>query len=256
MQKSLSAIDNLDKKEEKLLHEIQCGAFAYFLNYVNPQNGLVADSSRDNSPASIAATGMALSSYPVAIERNFWSRKAALQRALNTLRFFAAAPQNSSRDSSGHRGFFYHFLDMQSGQRAWKCELSSIDTTLLVFGALTVAAYFNQDTPDERELREHAQTLVSNVDWNWMCNGGATVGHGWKPERGFLKARWQGYNEGLLLMILALGVPEHKLPQQSYGAWLETYRWKTIYDYQFVYARTIVYSSISSHLARFTRFAR
>ena len=223
-------------ENDELLEQIQCGAFAYFLNYVNPQNGLIADSSRDKAPASIAATGMALSAYPVAVERNFWSRPAALQRALNTLRFFISAPQNSSRDSSGHQGFFYHFLDMENGRRAWKCELSSIDTTLLLVGALTVAAYFNQDTPDERELREHAQMLVSNVDWNWMCNGSATISHGWKPESGFLKARWQGYNEGLLLMILALGSPHSKLPPQSYEAWLKTYQWKTLYDYKVVYA--------------------
>lgn len=229
---------NLSAPEENegLLEKIQRGAFDYFLQHVNPQNGLIADSSRDNSPASIAATGMALSCYPVAVERNFWSRAEALQRALATLRFFTSAPQNTARDGVGHRGFFYHFLDMQSGQRAWKCELSSIDTALLLLGALTCAAYFDNDTPDERELREGAQTLLRNADWNWMRNGGATVSHGWKPERGFLKARWQGYNEALLLQILALGSPTHAIPKNSYEAWLETYQWKKIYDTEFVYA--------------------
>lgn len=228
----------VEPQDEKLLHEIQRRAFAYFLDYVNPQNGLIADASRDQSPASIAAVGMALSSYPVAVERSFWSRAQALQRALTTLRFFVTAPQNSARDSSGYHGFFYHFLDRQSGRRAGRCELSSIDTALLLYGVLTAAAYFNEDTPDQRELREHAQTLLHNVDWRWMCAGQPTPSHGWKPERGFLKAHWSGYNEALLLMILALGAPvaEHALPVASYEKWLQTYQWKKIYDYQFVYA--------------------
>lgn len=243
MKPSLAEADNLEPQDlkppdEKLLHDIQRSAFAYFLGYVNPQNGLIADSSRDHSPSSIAATGMALSVYPVAVERNFWSHAHALQRALATLRFFVAAPQSSARDSSGHRGFFYHFLDMQSGRRAGRCELSSIDTALLLLGALTVAAYFTDDTPDQRELREHAQTLINGVDWRWMCAGSATPSHGWKPECNFLKAHWTGYNEGLLLMILALGAPsaQRAVPASSYDKWLVTYQWKKLYDYRFVYA--------------------
>ena len=228
----------LAPQDEKLLHDIQRSAFEYFLHHVNPQNGLIADASRNNSPSSIAATGMALSAYPVAVERNFWSHEQALQRALTTLRFFVAAPQSSARDSSGQRGFFYHFLDMQSGRRAGRCELSSIDTALLLLGALTATAYFTDDTPDQRELREHTQTLLDRVDWRWMCDGKPTPSHGWKPECHFLKAHWTGYNEGLLLMILALGAPnaEHAVPASSYDAWLETYQWKKLYDYQFIYA--------------------
>lgn len=223
------------QKDTELLQKIQSRAFAYFLKNFHPHNGLVADSTRANAPASIAATGMALSCYPVAVERNFWSHAEALKRALTTLRFFTQAPQSRARDSSGYHGFFYHFLEMESGRRAWHCELSSIDTALLLMGVLTVAAYFGDDTAEQRELRERSETLINAVDWNWMRDGHREIGHGWKPERGFLKARWQGYNEALLLQILALGSPTHAVPHDSYDAWLDAYKWKTIYGYELAY---------------------
>ena len=219
-----------------LLEATQRAAFGFFEQFVNPENGLVPDNSKLSSPASIASTGLALTCYPVAVERGWIARQTALDWTLATLRFFADAPQNQSADATGHHGFFYHFLDCKSGRRAEECELSSIDTALLVAGALTVAAYFDADNADEREVRERGEALYRAVDWNWMRDGQAAVSHGWKPESGFLPTSWMGYDEGLLLYILGLGSPTHKLPIESYDAWLAGYQWCEVYGQQFVCA--------------------
>ncbi len=222
--------------DESLLENTSRQAFTYFEEHANPENGLVADSSRPHSPASIAATGMALSLYPIAVERGWWNRQHALQITLNTLRFFADSMQSEAPDATGNRGFFYHFLDMRGGKRAWKSELSSIDSALLFAGMLTARAYFDRDTPDEREVRERADELFASADWNWMCNESDAVSLGWRPKRGFLPYQWRGYNEGLLISILGLGSPTHPLPNENYREWCSTYKWKTIYGHEFLYA--------------------
>ena len=211
-------------------------AFTYFEQHTNTENGLVADSSRPHAPASIAAVGMALTCYPVAVERNWWPRSRALKLTLDTLRFFAHSPQSAAPDASGYNGLFYHFLDIRSGKRAWKCELSSIDSALLLAGMLTASAYFDRDTPDEREVRERADELLARANWNWMRDGSDAVSLGWKPGRGFLPYHWSGYNEGLLISILGLGAPIHALPPANYRAWCSTYKWKTVYDQSYLYA--------------------
>ena len=211
-------------------------AFTYFEEYANADNGLIADSSRADSPASIAATGMALSLYPIAAERGWWPRERALQTTLVTLRFFHNSTQSEAPDATGWRGFYYHFLDMRRGGRVWKCELSSIDSALLLAGMLTARAYFDRDTPDEREVRERAEALWARVDWNWMCDESGAVSLGWKPKRGFLPYAWRGYNEGLLVSILGLGSSSHPLPEGNWREWCSTYKWKKIYGHEFVYA--------------------
>lgn len=229
-------LDMQPPSDNELLDHWQQASFSYFQEHCNPANGLIADASGPTDVCSIAAVGMALASYPVAVERGWWRRKTSLQRALAALRFFWHSRQDAAPDATGHKGFYYHFLDIQSGQRAWKCELSSIDSTLLLAGILTASAYFDRDTADERELRELAEAIYRRVDWNWMRNGAVAVAMGWKPEKGFLRFYWQGYNEALILYILGLGSPEHPLPQTSYAAWTETYRWKKIYGQAMLYA--------------------
>ena len=179
------------------LHTLQRNTFRYFWEETNPENGLIPDNtSAGDVPASIAGVGFALASYPVAVERSFVSRAQAVERTLATLRFFWNAPQGPMPDATGHRGFFYHFLDVTTGRRAWRCELSTIDTTILVAGALTAAAYFDQATDDEREVRRLADSLYRRVDWQWAQNGEATVSHGWKPETGFLRYSLAGIQRG------------------------------------------------------------
>ena len=219
-----------------MLDSIQRAAFDYFLHETNLANGLVPDKTCADWPASIAAVGLGLTAYPVGVERGFVSRAEAAERTLTTLRFFWQSKQGPEPDATGYKGFYYHFLDLQSGERAWRCELSTIDSALLLGGMLTAAAYFNRDAQTEREIRVLADRLYSRVDWRWAQNGGATVTHGWRPEGGFLPYRWEGYDEALLLYVLGLGSPTHPLSTESYQAWASTYQWKTVYGTQFLYA--------------------
>ncbi|MEO8316642.1 MAG: glucoamylase family protein [Pseudomonadota bacterium] len=218
------------------LRRLQRNSFDYFIHEVNPANGLVRDKTASDWPASIAAMGMALSVYLVGVERGFISRREAAHRSLTMLRFLAGSEQSRSPDATGYRGFYYHFLDMHSGMRAWRCELSSIDTALLIAGVLASASYFDEAAADEAELRELARFLYERVDWAWMCNQGELLSHGWTPEKEFLRYRWEGYDEALILYLLALGSPTFGIGPESYAAWCRSYVWKKIYGISFLYA--------------------
>ena len=218
------------------LRLLQQEAFGYFLHETSPINGLVIDKTAPDWPASIAATGLALAAYPVGVERGFMSRAAAVERTLKTLRFFWNSPQGPEPDATGYHGFYYHFLDMRTGRRVWQCELSTVDSAFLLAGALTAGAYFDGKTADEQEIRTLADELYQRADWQWAQNNGDTVTHGWKPESGFIKYRWEGYDEAMLLYILGLGSPTHPLPESSYAAWASTYEWKRCYDFDYLYA--------------------
>ena len=222
----------IDAELEKLQRE----TFEYFLHETNPSNGLVIDKTATGWPASIAATGLALAAYPVGVERGFISRAAAVERTLTTLRFFWNSPQGPETDATGYKGFYYHFLDMQTGRRAWQCELSTVDSTFLLAGALTAGIYFNANTADESEIRTLGDALYRRADWQWAQNQGATVTHGWKPESGFINYRWEGYDEAMLLYVLGLGSPTHPLPENSYTAWTSSYHWEHCYGYDYLYA--------------------
>jgi hypothetical protein len=227
---------NVDSLSPELLNILQREAFDYFVHEVNPLNGLIADKTQPGSPASIAAVGFALSAYPVGIERGFMTRAAGVRRTLATLRFFYDSVQGAAADATGYKGFYYHFLDMITGRRVWKCELSTIDTALLLAGMLTAAEYFTGDGAEEAEIRDLADALYRRTDWNWARNGEATVTHGWKPRSGFLRWRWQGYNEALILYLLGLGSPTHPLPAESYRRWTETYDWRKFYGHEYLHA--------------------
>ena len=232
------------ESDEALLERFQCGAFAYFLENCNATNGLVADTSRTGSPCSIAVVGFALSSYPVAVERGWMPRAAAAERTLSTLRFFWASEQSEAADATGFKGFYYHFLDMQSGRRAWQSELSLIDSTLWLAGVLSASVYFDADTRAEVEIRELAAALYRRIDWQWALGGATTVRQGWKPDSGFFHYGWEGYSEGALLYILGLASPTHPLEPASYGAWTATYQWEKSTTASF--STRVRYSSISS----------
>ena len=227
------------------LETLQCESFNYFIHEANPRNGLIIDKTAKDWPASIAATGLALTAYPIGVERGYWTRRAAMERTLTTLRFFWNSPQGTEPGATGYKGFFYHFLDMETGHRAWDCELSTIDSAILLAGALTAGVYFSANTPGETEIRLLADALYHRADWVWAQNGGVTVTHGWRPESGFINYRWEGYDEALLLYVLGLGSPTHPLPQDSYDAWLSTYRWEKSYGYEFLYAGPLFIHQLS-----------
>ena len=221
--------------DDNLLDRLQRAAFDYFPQTTNPANGLVADNSRANSPVSIAVVGFALSSYPVAVERGWLARAEAVQRSLAALRFFRGSDQSGGPESTGYKGFYYHFLDFHTGARVWHSELSMIDTALLIAGALTASMYFDSNTAEEIELRKIVDMLFRRIDWRWAQDGGETLRQGWKPECGFLHYGWEGYNEAIVLYVLALGSPTYPLEGHCYHAWTATYQWENVYGYDFLY---------------------
>ncbi|MDQ2666657.1 MAG: hypothetical protein M3Z05_11675, partial [Gemmatimonadota bacterium] len=225
--------------DDARLDALQHHAFAYFLHETNPANGLVADRSQPGAPASIAAMGFALAVYPVGVTRAWMTRTDAIERTLKVLRFFSSSAQGTGTDATGHKGFYYHFLDMTTGRRAGQCELSTVDTGFLLAGMLAAAAFFDQDSEDELEIRTLADALYRRVEWPWACNGGATLTHGWMPESGFLPYRWEGYDEAMLLYALGLGSPTYPLPPESYSAWTSSYQWKGVYGYEFIHAGSL-----------------
>ncbi|MBA3806091.1 MAG: hypothetical protein H0X14_10315, partial [Acidobacteria bacterium] len=192
---------------EETLDKLQRDTFGYFLKETNRANGMVPDNTRQGAHASIAAIGFALTAYTIGVERSFITRGEAIERTLTTLRFFWNSPQGEETDATGYKGFYYHFLYMETGRRAWESELSTIDSAFLLAGALTAASYFDGETPEEREIRELADALYQRADWQWAQNGAATVTHGWKPETGFIEYRWEGYSEALILYVLGLASP-------------------------------------------------
>ena len=232
----MSSIPDKTAMNMELFDDLQKGAIQYFIDYANPSNGLVADSTWEDVPSSIAAVGFALASYPVGVERGLLSRADAIERTLTTLRFFHNSPQGPEPDTTGYKGFYYHFLDMQTGQRVWESELSTIDTACLIIGMLVNTMYFDQNVAGEREIRMLADALYQRVDWEWALNGGPTVSHGWRPESGFLKARWEGLDEALFLYVLGLGSPQHPLPEESYTASTSNFQWKELYGHKFIFA--------------------
>jgi hypothetical protein len=227
------------------LQRLQQDAVGYFFRAANPDNGLIADSSREGAPCSIAATGLGLAAYIVGAERGILPRREAAQRTLAALRFFRDSPQGEGPDATGHRGFYYHFLDMKTGRRIWQCELSMIDTAILIAGALTSGRYFSAATDDEREIRELAGFLYQRIDWPWAAAHGPVVRMGWKAGAGFLNYGWEGYSEAMLLYILGLGSPTHPLPAESYGAWTGTYQWENLYDIDFLFAAPLFIHQLS-----------
>jgi hypothetical protein len=222
------------QNDAALVNRLQRGAFDYLWRYGNPENGLVADTSRPGSPCSIAVVGFALSSYIVAAERGWLSRASAAERAGVTLRFFLHSVQGDGPVATGYKGFYYHFLDMQSGQRVWNCELSLIDTALLMAGVLSVGVYF--DRPHEAALRADAEALYRRVDWQWAQATSPTLSQGWMPEFAFLHYDWEGYNESLILYILALGSPTCPLEPSAFASWQQTYQWERLLGQDVLYS--------------------
>ena len=199
--------------DEALLDSLQRTAFEYFWNEANPVNGLIRDRSQAWSPCSIAAQGFGISAICIAIDHGWVSREEGLARirlGLDTLWNGTQGPEQYNRN--GYKGLFYHFLDFNSGVRTWDSELSTIDTALLMAGVLDAKQFFDGADTAEEELRALADSLYLRVDWEWTVARPPVISHGWKPESGFLNNDWRGYNEAMILYILALGSPTRTGP--------------------------------------------
>ncbi|WP_202624180.1 glucoamylase family protein [Steroidobacter agaridevorans] len=220
-----SRVFDPERDGDPVINNLQRRTFRFFWDTTNKQNGLAPDRFPSPSFASTAAVGFALTAYVIGAERGFVSRSQARLRTLRTLRFLESMPQGPDETGmGGYKGFFYHFVHMHNGQRFGTSELSTVDTALLLGGVLLSQSYFDQDSRSEREIRELAEKIYSRVDWQWAQNRPPILSHGWRPESGFLRFDWRGYNEGMLMYILALGSPTHPIEPEAWTEWMRTYK--------------------------------
>jgi hypothetical protein len=220
-----SALHAAPKALPAFYGEIERRTFLFFWETANPKNGLVRDRWPTPSFSSIAAVGNALGAYAIGAERGWCSRADARDRTLATLRFLWNAPQGPDPTGiTGYKGFFYHFLDMETGLRFRDVELSSVDSTILLMGALFAGQYFDRDDAGEREIRDLSHKLYARADWNFFrSDGRAGISMGWHPAGGLIERNWDGMNEGMFIYILALGAPLHPVPANSWAAWTASY---------------------------------
>lgn len=212
--------------DRAFLEDLQRRGFDYFWNEANPTNGFVRDRS-GSDVCSVAGLGFGFSAVCIGVEHGWISRQAGCRRILRALQVLAAAPQGETpHGMAGNHGWFYHFLKLDRPERAGTCEVSSIDTAIFFAGAFDASAFFdNPQDPEENELRRLADEMFQKIDWAWMSEGQPTLSLSWDPAKGFSKYRWRGYNEGLLLYVLALGAEGKPMPPESWQAWTRSYRW-------------------------------
>lgn len=221
-----------------LLDDLEERTFRYFWDTTHPQTGLAPDRWPTPSFCSIAAVGFALTAYPIGAERGWISRAQARSRVLTTLSFFRDAPQGPEpAGRSGYRGFFYHFLDMRTGARFGQTELSTVDTALLAAGMLFCQSWFDGADAEEAQIRALADEIYARIDWRWPQPRPPRIAHGWHPETGFIASDWTGYDEAMIVYLLALGSPTFAIAPDAWDAWCSTYdahSWGTEYGYTFL----------------------
>lgn len=229
-------------QDERFLDQLEERTFRWFWDLANPANGLVPDRAPSPSFSSVAAVGFGLTAYPVGVERGWVTRAQARARVLATLRFLLAAPQGAAAAGmTGYHGFFYHFLDMGTGRRFKDVELSPIDTALLMAGVLVDGSYFDaaagapgDPRGEEAAIRAAAEELYTRVDWRWMQPHPPDVALGWTPESGYIPYAWRGYNEAVILYVLALGSPTHPVDEEAWRRYTSTYLWGESYGQQYL----------------------
>src|SRR5437899_1386395 len=209
-----SSADGYPGTDDQLLEEIEKTAFLFFWEQANPTSGQVKDralaaGNDTRTISSIAATGFGLGTLCIGDQRGYQPRAAIAARVQATLTFLLNHMQ-----PQGMNGFFYHFVDMTTGARAFHCEVSSIDTAILLCGVLMCRQHFS-----DAQIQSLATQIYERVNWPWMLNGGMTFSQGWTPESGFLQTRWDTYSELMMLYLLAMGSPTNPIPASSWQAW-------------------------------------
>jgi hypothetical protein len=208
-----------------LFGDIERRTFQFFWDTTSEINGLTPDRYPSRPFSSIAAVGFSLTAYPIGLEKGWISRDQAVDRTLLTLKFFRDLPMGPQRTGKGgYKGFYYHFLDMQQGHRydSW-VELSSVDTALLMMGVLFAQSYYEGEDQREQEIRQIADVIYKRVDWGWLQKRGPLISMGWFPESGFIEHDWMGYNEAMMVYLLALGSPTHPVSPDAWTVWTRTY---------------------------------
>ncbi len=213
------------------LADLHRRTFNSFWDTSDAKTGLAPDNWPKPDFCSVAAVGFALTAYCIGSKSGYVSREDAAQRTVVTLRTFWSGPQGPDKAGvMGYKGFFYHFLHMDTGLRFKNCELSSIDTCLFLGGALTAAGYFDGNSVVENEIRQLAMDIYARVDWTFMARDNGLVSMGWQPEtglrdhdvRGLINRSWDRYNEGMIVYVLGLASPTHPLPAKAWASWAAT----------------------------------
>lgn len=216
-------------------NDLEQRTFRFFWDTADPGTHLVPDRWPTPSFSSIAAVGFGLTAYGIGAERGWVTREDAAARTLATLQFFLNAPNGpDAAGKTGYKGFYYHFLDMKNGARYKDVELSTIDSTLLFAGALFSQSYFDRDNPTEQAIRDAAEELYRRADWTFFLARPPLVSMGWTPENGLHTYDWRGYNEAMILYVLALGSPTHPIDSSAWNAYTSTDQWSEWYGQQYV----------------------
>ncbi|MGA3034605.1 MAG: glucoamylase family protein [Terracidiphilus sp.] len=205
----------ISPQDDQLLDQLERANFLFFWEQTNPQTGLTRDRcnvrTADNSPAaSIASTGFGLAAICIGEERGFINHLEARLRVVQALSFLWYKLPT-------HRGFFYHFANLNTGERLWDSEVSSIDTAILLCGVLTCRQHFH-----DKEIEQLAQAIFDRVDWSWLSEDTRLLAHGWTPELGFISFRWDFYSELMMMYLLGMGSSSHPLPAETWLAWKRT----------------------------------
>ncbi len=223
----------IGSNDEQMLDSIQQKTFQYFFHEHHPEWGIVKDRAAKWAPASIASTGFGIPCFAIGTERGWIKREQAADITLKTLKFFDNSVQSADTNATGYKGFYYHFLRMGSGTREWKCELSTVDTGLLMMGIIFARNYYRQDNALENQIRSLATKLLGKMEWDFLmmpptAKHPYAISMGWDPEKGIHDYSWNGYNEALFLYVLAAGTGMPDV-EKSYESWLSTYKWNTPY---------------------------
>jgi hypothetical protein len=202
-------------EDEQFLDDLERKTFLFFWEQANPQTGLIKDRCNvvagDNSiVASVASTGFGLTAICIAEKRGFISHSDARLRVITTLDFLW-------KKLPTHRGFFFHFANINTGERVWDSEVSSIDTAILLCGILTCRQHFH-----DRDISQLAQAIFDRVDWTWLSEDITLLPMGWTPEFGFLASKWDYYSELMMIYLLGMGSSRHPLRPEAWLAWKRT----------------------------------
>jgi hypothetical protein len=224
-----------DAAAEAFLDDIEERTFRWFWELADPVTGLIPDRAPTPSFSSVAAVGFGLTAYTIGAERGWVTRAQAAGRAAATLRFLLDAPQGDlAEGQTGFHGLYYHFLDMKTGRRFKTIELSTIDTALLAAGVLSCQSYFDRDDPIEARIRGAADLLYRSIEWDWAQPRPPGIAMGWTPEEGYNSWDWHGYDESMILFILALGSPTHPVAPAAWEEFVRTYKWGQFQGQEYV----------------------
>jgi len=206
---------SISPEDDKFLDDLERASFLFFWEQANPETGLIKDRCNvhvkdEGVGASIASTGFGLTAICIAEKRGFIGQAAARLRVLQTLSFLW-------HKLPTHRGFFYHFANINTGERMWDSEVSSVDTAILLCGVLTCRQHF-----EDKEIDQLAQAIFDRVEWTWLSEDTSLLSHGWTPELGFIPSRWDLYSELMMMYLLGMGSTSHPLDKEVWFAWKRT----------------------------------